>query len=442
MTPSLAVEARGPRQILTGIEIVGTDLPAEGAVDRARGQRPSHRPHHERQVESDPRRGDRARLGRRRPTRPRATASRSGSASARTAARPSGASGRSPSTTRPARTAARMTSTTAPVRRSALEAVHRHRRGIGLGPAGRCRTATRTASGARRHGVGRARGARSLRQVAPPRAVARSPAAAPRAWTGVAGFVTPAPPGGINVWAIAADEVWLVGLRAHARRSADRRGRRFGPIVDKIARGGRHGDRRQLRLDRAARSLGPRVARPARGTGGARTSAPAAVADLPIARGSDRRLSGHPVASRRRGHPGLHAARRRATRPSTLWDVLLHVGEPYGIRPVGAAALLPAGRRRRAGRPASPSEPGRDDRPAAADPGRAAEALKSAYDVVIIGGGVHGLAIAYELAKRGVKNVAVLEALVSRVGRHRHATPRSSARTTARRRASRSTTSR
>ena len=35
--------------------------------------------------------------------------------------------------------------------------------------------------------------------------------------------------------------------------------------------------------------------------------------------------------------------------------------------------------------------------------------LKSSYDVVIIGGGVHGLAIAYELAKRGVKDVAVLE---------------------------------
>ncbi len=37
------------------------------------------------------------------------------------------------------------------------------------------------------------------------------------------------------------------------------------------------------------------------------------------------------------------------------------------------------------------------------------KSLKSSYDVAIIGGGVHGLAIAYELAKRGVKNVAVLE---------------------------------
>ena len=35
--------------------------------------------------------------------------------------------------------------------------------------------------------------------------------------------------------------------------------------------------------------------------------------------------------------------------------------------------------------------------------------LKSSYDVVIIGAGVHGLAIAYYLAKRGVTNVAVLD---------------------------------
>ncbi|MBI4220472.1 MAG: FAD-dependent oxidoreductase, partial [Chloroflexi bacterium] len=31
------------------------------------------------------------------------------------------------------------------------------------------------------------------------------------------------------------------------------------------------------------------------------------------------------------------------------------------------------------------------------------------YDVVIIGAGVHGLAAAYELARRGIRNVAVLE---------------------------------
>src|SRR5436853_2572840 len=35
--------------------------------------------------------------------------------------------------------------------------------------------------------------------------------------------------------------------------------------------------------------------------------------------------------------------------------------------------------------------------------------LKSSYDVVIIGAGVHGLAIAYYLGKRGITNVAVLD---------------------------------
>ena len=36
--------------------------------------------------------------------------------------------------------------------------------------------------------------------------------------------------------------------------------------------------------------------------------------------------------------------------------------------------------------------------------------LKSGYDVVIVGGGAHGLATAYYLTKMGIKNIAVLEA--------------------------------
>src|SRR5205809_8136185 len=35
--------------------------------------------------------------------------------------------------------------------------------------------------------------------------------------------------------------------------------------------------------------------------------------------------------------------------------------------------------------------------------------LKPSYDVVIIGAGIHGLAIAYYLGKRGITNVAVLD---------------------------------
>ena len=40
---------------------------------------------------------------------------------------------------------------------------------------------------------------------------------------------------------------------------------------------------------------------------------------------------------------------------------------------------------------------------------RPRRALKDSYDVVIIGGGSHGLATAYYLRQRGITNVAVLE---------------------------------
>ena len=56
--------------------------------------------------------------------------------------------------------------------------------------------------------------------------------------------------------------------------------------------------------------------------------------------------------------------------------------------------------------------------------------LRPAYDVVIIGAGVHGLATAYYLASRhGVRNVAVLERGTSGVAAP-GATPPSSGRTT------------
>jgi heterotetrameric sarcosine oxidase beta subunit len=43
-------------------------------------------------------------------------------------------------------------------------------------------------------------------------------------------------------------------------------------------------------------------------------------------------------------------------------------------------------------------------------PGATRSELRSSYDVVIIGAGIHGLALAHGLADRGIRNVAVLEA--------------------------------
>ena len=57
--------------------------------------------------------------------------------------------------------------------------------------------------------------------------------------------------------------------------------------------------------------------------------------------------------------------------------------------------------------------------------------LKRSYDVVIIGGGGHGVAAAYYLARDyGITNVAVHREGLSRPAATPRATPRSSARTT------------
>ena len=61
----------------------------------------------------------------------------------------------------------------------------------------------------------------------------------------------------------------------------------------------------------------------------------------------------------------------------------------------------------------------------------ASDEVKPHYDVVIVGGGVNGLSLAYHLAAHhGITNVGVFERAYIGVGRHRAATPRSSARTT------------
>jgi len=141
------------------------------------------------------------------------------------------------------------------------------------------------------------------------------------------------------VWAIAGDEAWLVASAptpggpqtgpvdvSSALDAARREGvtatdissgwtvlRLFGPLV------------RDLLEELAA--IDP---------------APSALADLAIAQLT---IAGSRVILSRRDSEGIAGFTLLAARDEaeSLWDALLHVGAPYGIRPVGAAALLPAG---------------------------------------------------------------------------------------------------
>jgi heterotetrameric sarcosine oxidase gamma subunit len=155
---------------------------------------------------------------------------------------------------------------------------------------------------------------------------------------GQPGLVTPAPPGGINVWAVADDEVWLVAY-APTPGGPSVPAVDFGPITASLRSAG------AFVTDVSSgwsvlRLAGPRV-RALPEALVAEDLAPSLVPDQAILQVP---LGGSRVILCRRDYeaiPGftLLVARDEAEH---LWSVLVHIGEPHGIRPVGAMALLPA----------------------------------------------------------------------------------------------------
>ena len=181
------------------------------------------------------------------------------------------------------------------------------------------------------------------------------------AWIGLPGFVTAAPRAASTSGRSPTTRSGSWRTR-RSRRTATSRSM-FRPSWTS-RRGGCHRDRRQLRLDRAALAR-TAVPRPARGTcrGRPRRRRRSRTADRRRSRSAAVRV----VLSRRDadGDPGLHDARRPATRPNTSGTSAWTSGSATVIRPVGAAALLGLRQPER-----------RVDRAAAADPGRAPEGLK------------------------------------------------------------------
>jgi heterotetrameric sarcosine oxidase gamma subunit len=155
---------------------------------------------------------------------------------------------------------------------------------------------------------------------------------------GQPGHVTPAPPGGINVWAIADDEVWLIAYApipgGPVLPAVD-----FGPLADDLRSAG------AFVTDVSSgwtvlRLAGPGV-RDLLEELVAEDLAPSLVPDHAILQVP---LGGSRVILCRRDFeaiPGftLLVARDEAEH---LWNVFAHVGKAHGIRPVGAMALLPA----------------------------------------------------------------------------------------------------
>jgi heterotetrameric sarcosine oxidase gamma subunit len=152
-----------------------------------------------------------------------------------------------------------------------------------------------------------------------------------------AGRVTQAPAGGISAWTIAEDEVWLIADApvpgGPAVAAAD-----FGPVLVHIEAAGAHATDlssgwTMLRLaGPAVRDLLEELVR--------EDLSPEVVPDQAIVQVP---MAGCRVILARQddngGIPGFTLLTWR-DEAEHLWDALNHLGEAYGLRPVGASALL------------------------------------------------------------------------------------------------------
>lgn len=222
-----------------------------------------------------------------------------------------------------------MSTAAPPVRRSPLERVHA-RTGVGWpvsygDPEGERRAATGTIGLAEPgfHDTWVLRGAGALGAVRAAGIDARD------------GHATAAPAGQIDAWAIAPDEVWLVGAAptpgGPAAAPVD-----FGPVIEAARQAGVHvtdvsSGWSLLRL------CGPNV-------GGlleelvAEDLSSAALPDLAIAQVP---IAGCRIILHRHDASGIDGFTLLVARDEAehLWEVFEHVGAAHGIRPVGTAAL-------------------------------------------------------------------------------------------------------
>jgi glycine cleavage system aminomethyltransferase T len=152
------------------------------------------------------------------------------------------------------------------------------------------------------------------------------------------GFVTPAPIGGVNVWTVAADEVWLVAY-APIEGGPPATAVDLGPIVAAAHRSGVHATDVSSGWS-VLRLFGPRV-RDLLEELVAEDLGPGAWPDLAIAQVP---LAGTRVILSRRDADGIAGFTLLAPRDDAefLWGVFLEIGAGHGIRPVGASALVGA----------------------------------------------------------------------------------------------------